>query len=110
MNDETKQRLIEIKKRLDAAKPVVENVHVHSVLGSGSGLCTAIVAEDIETGAVDFIADIFPEYVKTGLNNGDFIWISATQHIDRLKFFENVFDDIGFLLELLNVEFLEVNE
>lgn len=97
-----KDKLAEIRDRVEAARPKYKNIT--AIIGSGHNLCTAVAAECQETGNMDFIADIFPDYVKDSLgNNGhQFCDIGFDVHLARMKFLENVFDDIDYLLGLLD--------
>jgi hypothetical protein len=99
MNDE---RLKQIKERLEAARP--KYGFITAMLGSGDHLCTAIVAEDSQTGNKDFIADLFPDYVMNNLGDGnsEYLDIRFEGHHARMKFFKSVFDDMDYLLDLLD--------
>lgn len=97
-----RERIKKIRERLNNAKPAERFSDIHAIIGSGNHLCTAVVAEDEDCGELDFIADIYPEYVQEDEGNPKtYFQISAETHIARLKFLENVFSDMDYLLSLL---------
>jgi len=95
------QKLQEIKKRLYDARPRYKIISAS--MGSGSHLCTAIVAEDETTGHKDFIVDIFPDYVVDNIGEvyPQYLDIGFDGHHARMKFFQSVFDDMDYLLSCL---------
>lgn len=95
------QRIEEIKKRLDAARPKFD--FMTAVLGSGDNLCTAVAAESEEDGSMDFIADVYPRYVSSNHGSGSGKWldIGIDTHLARIDFLKNIFTDVDYLLALL---------
>lgn len=76
---------------------------IRAILGSGDNLCTAVVAENPDNGYLDFIADIFPVYVRNNLGEGEGKYhdIGVSGHLARLHFLKHVFADMEYLLSLV---------
>lgn len=93
--------LSEIKERLEAARPAYE--FIDAIMGSGQMVCTAVAAEDGQTGHKDFIADVCPDYV---INNLGDEWpkykdIGFDGQHARIAFLKHVWADMDHLLETI---------
>lgn len=90
-------KLEEIKQRLDAARPKYD--YLHAAMGSGNHLCTSIVSENKEDGKLDFVCDIWPDYVAENMGDGNrYLDIGFDGHHARMRFYKNVFADMDYLI------------